>query len=414
MPVDLLRQTAIRWNDPDPKYVPLLREGGITAVVIPPNETFEKACAAANIQTVHESDIQVVSLSEAGKARPGAPVVFKTGLWPGVHTPDQAVASATRGVWIDQNCYLVVYARALYPKLPPILGYLPDKDAGVPPERSVPFDTLEMALAEAWMPGGNFLMALEKRYREELLKGSTNAVTAWRNLGRTANWLRENVAAFGKPMQRNVTVLVEGKDESQELANLAFRQSVSPALVAAENPPAPDPAQCRELVAVGIATPNADARRKILANAQAGTIVVVDASGDQAWWRAPGLKPLKSDEERNYYSLGKGQVVAYKEPVLDPSDMALDMIDYVKQSGRATRVFNCNAAVAMAGQSVLYLVNYGRPQDLPVLARIQGSFTKATLLQPGSAPTTVKVSKRGTSSEATLPKLDRMAAVVFG
>jgi hypothetical protein len=317
-------------------------------------------------------------------------------------------------VWIDQNCYLVQYLRALFPKTPPILGYQPDKDGGVPPERSVPFDTLEIALAEAWMGGGNFVMALETRFREELLKGSANAVAAWRNVGRMAGWLRENAAVFGKPMQRSVTVLVENKDDSLEIANLGFRQNVSPTLLAAANPPAPDPARCLELVAVGIEPPDADRRRRILANAEAGTTLVVDAPGEQAWWRVAGLKHFREDPERHYFSLGKGQIVAYKDPVVDPSELALDMIDYVTQRRRAARVFNCNAAVVMAGQSVLYIVNYGRPQDLPVLARIQGSFGKATLLRPEAAPEPVKVSRRGTSSEATLPNLERVAAVVFG
>jgi hypothetical protein len=140
----------------------------------------------------------------------------------------------------------------------------------------------------------------------------------------------------------------------------------------------------------------------------------VDAPGAQAWWRAAGLKHLREDPDRDYYSLGKGQVVAYKEPVLDPSDLAFDMIDYVTEKRRATRVFNCNAAVAMAGRAVLYLLNYGRPQELPVLARIQGSFTKATLLRPEAAPQAVKISRRGTSSEVTLPQLERAAVVIFG
>ena len=149
----------------------------------------------------------------------------------------QVVASATRGVWIDQNCYLVQYLRALYPKIPPLLGYLPDEEGGVPPERSVPFDTLETALAEAWMGGGNFIMALEARFHEDLLKGSANAVTAWRSVGRMSRWLRENAAIFGKPIQRNVTVLVENNGDSLEMANLSFRQTVSPALLSAASPP---------------------------------------------------------------------------------------------------------------------------------------------------------------------------------
>jgi hypothetical protein len=414
MPVDLLRQTVIRWKDPDPKLVPLLRDGGITTVLGAPDETFEKACAAADIQVVHESEVRFLTPADAAKSSPGAPVVFRSGLWPGVHTQSQTAASATRGVWIDQNCYLVQYLRALHPKMPPLLGYLPDKDGGVPPERSVPFETLELALAEAWMGGGNFIMALETRFREELLKGSANAVKAWHGVGRMAAWLRQNAKVFGQPMQRTVTVLVEDKDDSLEIANLGFRQNVSPTLVAAADPPAPDPSRCLELVAVGIETPDATRRRRILANAEAGTTLVVDAPGEQAWWRATGLKHLREDEERDYYSLGKGQIVAYKEPVLDPSELALDMIDYVTQKRRAARVFNCNAAVVMAGQAVLYIVNYGRPQDLPVLARIQGSFTKAMLLRPEAPPESVKVSRRGSSSEATLPSMERVAAVVFG
>ncbi len=414
MPVDLLRQTVIRWNDPDPQYVPLLREGGITAVLTSPNEGFEKACAAARIQVAHQTEVQFVGLGDAAKAESGGAVVFQAGMWPGVHMQDPTVASATRGVWIDQNCYLVECLRALYPKAPPVLGYLPNKEAGVPPERSVPFSTLELALAEAWMPGGNFVMALEARFREGLLKGAADALAAWRSIGRTAGWLRENAAVFGQPMQSNITVLVENTDASLEIANLAYRQNVSPALRAAANPPAPDPARSQELVAVGIGTPAADVRRRILANAEAGTTLVVDAPGGQAWWRTAGLKHLREDPDREYYSLGKGQVVAYKDPVVDPSDLALDMIDYVTQSRRAARVFNCNAAVVMAGPAVLYIVNYGRPQDLPVLARIQGSFTKAMLLRPEAAPQAVKVSRRGTSSEATLPQLERAAAVIFG
>jgi hypothetical protein len=414
MPVDLLRQTAIRWKDLDPKYVPLLRDGGITAVVAAPDESFEKACIAAGIQVVHESEVQFVTPAEAAQARSGVPVIYRAGLWPGVHTQSQVVASATRAVWIDQNCYLVQYLRTLFPKIPPVLGYLPDKDGGVPPERSVPFETLELALAEAWMGGGNFIMALEARFREELLKGSANAVAAWRSLGRMTRWLRENAAVFGQPLQRTVSVLVQNTDESLEVANLGFRQGVSPALIPAADPPVPDPARCLELVAVGIEPPDADRRRRILANAQAGSILVVDAEGEKAWWRVDGLKLLRTDEERNYYSLGKGQIVAYKEPVLDPSELALDMIDYITQKRRAARVFNCNAAVAMAGQAVLYIVNYGRAQDLPVLARIQGSFTKATLLRPEAPPQPVKVVRRDSSSEATLPNLERAAAVVFG
>jgi hypothetical protein len=274
------------------------------------------------------------------------------------------------------------------------------------------------------MAGGNFVLSLEPHFRDGLLRGSDETVAAWKSLGRTAAWLRANAPVFGQPMLPLVTMLLENTEASLELANLSYRQNVSPALVPAANPPAPDPAHCWELVAVSIKPPAPDVRRRILANAQAGTTLVVDAQGEQAWWRVPGLEKLREDPDRDYYSLGKGHIVSYKEEVLDPSDLALDLIDYVTQARRPARIYNCNAGVVMAaigpksgpatGTAALYVVNYGRPVDLPVLARIQGVFTKATLLRPEGPPLAVKVSKRGSSSEATIPQLERVGVVVFG
>ena len=71
MQFDLMRETAIRWSDPDPQHVPLLREGGITAVVAARNESFEKACLAAGIRVIFEEQVQTLGLHEVGKAKPG-------------------------------------------------------------------------------------------------------------------------------------------------------------------------------------------------------------------------------------------------------------------------------------------------------------------------------------------------------
>ena len=64
MSPDLLNQTAMRWRDPDPKYVPLLREASVTVAVTTPNEGFERACRAAGIAVVEpDHRIAIVNLS---------------------------------------------------------------------------------------------------------------------------------------------------------------------------------------------------------------------------------------------------------------------------------------------------------------------------------------------------------------
>ncbi len=281
MQFDLMRETAIRWSDPDPRHVPLLREGGITAVVAAREEGFEKACLAAGIRVISEEQVQTLGLHEVGKARPGVTALVKAGLWPGVRGRDPSIASATRSIWIDQNCHLIGYLRALHPGQPALLGYLPDSDAGVREGRVIRFESLELALTEAWVAGGNYVMSLGTRLRDALLKGAPDALAAWRRLGRTAQWLRDNTALFRQPVLPIVTVLVDENESALEIANLSYRNNVSPAIEAATNPPAADPRRRLVLVAAGIDAPKGETRRRILAHAQAGAIVVADEPGDR-------------------------------------------------------------------------------------------------------------------------------------
>jgi len=309
----------------------------------------------------------------------------------------------------------------LHPGIPPVLGYLPDADAGVAPDRPFRFDSLELALAEAWAAGGNYLMALEPRFRAALLKGAGDALTAWRRLGQTARWLSAHAEMFRQPALSSVTVLVDESDSSREIANLCFRQNVSPALASSSDPPAPDVSRCLVLSAAGIETPQGEIQRRILAHAEAGAAVVVDQPG--AWWKRPGLKASRSEPDREFFSLGRGQLVAYKEPVTDPGEFALDLIDIVGQKRRAARLWNSRAGVALStafprsgglrGKAALHVINYTQPMNQPLLAQIQGVFSRAVLLEPGAEQAQLRIARRGSLSEVAIPQLQRVASVIF-
>ena len=423
MALDLTNEVVIRWSDPDPKYAPLLREGGITVAWGASADAFREACSAHGIKAVPAPDIQTLEVENMDRASPGVPVAVTTGLWPGVRGRDPAVASATRRLWVDANGFRVAYLRALYPDAPALLAYLPNKEAGLSPDRTVPFETLELALVEAWAAGGNFILSLEPRYREALLREEEGAMTAWRGLGRTARWLREHASLFRQRALPIVTVLVDRGELSAEVANLMYRQSVSPALEPASNPPPADPLRRRVLVAAGIDAPTAEIAARILAHANAGSIVVVDDPVGNGWWRSGALKLAKSQEDRDFYVLGKGQVVAYKEAVADPGELALDVVDLVTQARRPTRLWNCSGGIPLAtsapssgpvrGRVLLHIVNYSVPAENPVLARVQGNFTGATVLRPDHPPLDVRVAPRGTNSEVAIPQLARVAVVVF-
>ena len=430
MPLDLSRDVAIRWSDPEPKHAPLLKECGANTVILDaPSPAFAAACRSVGLRTAPADDIQFLGLEEMERASRAKPAALSVGLWPGISrgpssgSGDDTTAGASRQPWIDANGFRAGYLRALYPTRPAVLGYLPDPKAGLKPDRSVPFDTLELALAEAWAWGGNYLLAVENRYRKALLAGDEKALAAWRALGRTARWLAERASQFHRPVLPAVTLLVEPGEATAEIANLMYRHNVSPALAPAASPPLPDPSRLLALVAVSIKPPKAAAAKRILAHGEAGAAVVVDTPGDGAWWRVAGLKPFRKQEDRDFYSLGRGQVVAYKEPIADPSEFAFDVIDVVTQKRRAARLWNAPSIIALAtaapasssarGGVLLHALNYGSPIRSDLQARVQGVFAKATLLRPDGPPIPLKPAKRGTTTEVFLPELRRVGTVVF-
>lgn len=123
------------------------------------------------------------------------------------------------------------------------------------------------------------------------------------------------------------------------------------------------------------------------------------------------------------YALGSGQLVAYNEPITDPGQFALDIIDLVSHKQRAVRIWDAPAAIGLAtsgpdvgplrARTVLGIVNYGSPVDGEVLAHVHGTFSRAILLRPEGPRTTLKTAHRGDATEIFLPGLRRVAAVLF-
>lgn len=419
MSVDLTKDLVLRWDAPDAAHVPLLQEAGISAVLPgAPNDGFAKACSAAGISVLQADALQFVKTDQLPSSK-GSNVVLTEGLWPGIarpaNTPGRGdeVASASREPWVDSNGYWIRYLRAMYPDRPAVLGYLPELG-----DRGVPFDSLELALVEAWSAGGNYILSVEPNFRTGLLQRDAKALAAWKQLGQTGRWLREHSQLFRPPVVPIITTLVEPGGETPELANLMYRLNASPALVPAAAPPAPDPAARLVLVAANLEQPVKVDR--VLAHASAGTIVVAAAGEKHQWWAKAVSKPVRSEEDRDFYSIGKGQLVAYKEVIADPSEFALDVIDLATHKRRAVRMWNAPSIIATAtesarrGERVVTLVNYGSPVSSDVQLRVQGRYSKATLMRPEAASLNLPAAGRGTMTEVQVPQLRRLGVVVFG
>ncbi len=431
MIVDLSSDIVLRWEDQNPALAPLLGEGGIDVVLVhDPKPAFARACSVAGIRVASSAEVTISDF--AGYRNAGAAQsALSEGLWPGAtgHVPgiggeDAEVASATRKPWIDANGFRYAWLKALCPRKHPALAYLPNEAAGLKPDTIVPFESLELALTEAWLHGGNYILAMEPRYRAALLRRDTRALKAWRSLSRTAHWLKDNRALFNQPFVPRITLLVDSGEPAAEIANLMMRQCASPALEPFHAPPAPDPERRVVLVAASPAVPPPVAvRNRILAHADAGAIVVTDRGEGEPWWRAAELKLEREQEDREFYRLGRGTVVAYRKTIEDPSDFALDVIDLATHARRAVRLWfgptvigsltSAPSTGSPRGRAVLRAINYGRPQPWELMMYAQGHYSNAVLYRPEGAPVSIKTAKRGTSTELLLPGLERAGVVLL-
>src|ERR1035437_10044333 len=263
MRVDLLNQIVLRW-DSDSDCSGLLASGGIDAVWFPSHDDrIAEACRAAGADTLDADAIRFVGRDHTGPLPPGDFLAVKAGVWPGARASARNAdgsfsGGASQRAWIDANGYLVAWTKALFPGRAPLLAYLPDSDAGIAQGQVIPYDSLELALIDAWAAGGNCLLAPDAAYRNALLGGDPAAAAAWSQLGRSARWLKENQDLLRQPPLSTITVLVERGDTAAEIAALMFRQSGSPELVSTERVPLPDASRRPIVVAAGINPPSPD------------------------------------------------------------------------------------------------------------------------------------------------------------
>lgn len=367
-----------------------------------------------------EAPAGAVAVKPGDLTAPGVEV--RAGLWPGIRKPpnvegrgDETV-SASVEPWVDANGYLAACMRALAPGKTALIASKPESE-----ERVVPYDSMELALIEARVNGGNAVLTPDRRFRDDWKAGKAEALGAWKRLLETAAWLREHEELLGGPAIASITMLVEpGESDTIELANLLFRRNGSPDIRALAAIPDPSPERIA-VVCAGIANLPVAAASKLLAHARAGATVVTDNGKPDAFWRgAVSGKPIRSQQDRDFYSVGKGAIAVYRESIADPSEFALDVIDVVGHPRRAVRLWNAPSVVmvasqgARAGQRIVHAVNYGDAIDQEVQTRVQGQYGRATMLAPGARPMALKVFKRGTTTEVMIPSIRRLASIVFG
>lgn len=457
-------EVLIWWPHADARVIPLFKEISAKTLFAPlegiRSGQFAEQCRASGIDVIgtvsggedldraigraRELDLRGIAIEElkdAGQAarlarsNPGlrvfaflkasqmgwdvspAEAVVQEGHWPGIHPVDVGAAGATEKPWVDANAYLYAYLRGMYPSRPAIAGYRPGKDSGLPPERSVPYSSVELAVAEARAAGGNWIISLPDLYREGLLKGDARATASWKRLGQTLEMLSGRWQAFDGPTLSTVAIIGHDWEQAYELLNMSYRNNLFPKVIPENLIGRLQGSGLRVVAAAGI-TPTREGQGQLLGFVRAGGTLVlapVETAGER-WWSPTAAAKPPAERDQHWQKLGAGRVLVYLDPVIDPSEFALDLIDALGKKPRDLRIWNAPAVLGLVHhtdqkRSLLTLLNYGGTHRDIVMVRVAGSYVKAVLYRPGSEPAAVELRQRNGASDLTFQVVEGVALI---
>jgi len=348
-----------------------------------------------------------------------AHAVLDSGTWPGLHALDTGTAGASERPWLDANLHLYEYLRAFYPQRLPLLSYHPKNP-------SANLYSVETALAEAFAGGGNTILDFPESYRQRIVRADPRALTALRSLGK--------VAAFAKAQQNllrisngsRTAVLSQSLEQAEEILNLAYRNNLAPRAVPVTPHPRWEANHIGIMAAVNLDLEPQTATCLIQFLQAGGKVLTAPATEGkpQKWWEAAAPRQLRTQGSSIAYAAGKGEVYVYPEPVSDPAEFALDLMEVaggdnvegVGLRGLDFRVWNTGVVLGTlyqnAGEKVVLLTSYGSDQDYDLLLSVRGEFATASYEDPfTNGPKALTVMQRPGRVELDLKSVRRLGIV---
>jgi hypothetical protein len=139
-----------------------------------------------------------------------------------------------------------------------------------------------------------------------------------------------------------------------------------------------------------------------------GMVVVVNQRGDYPWHSAP---PARQDEHSATFTVGSGEIVELREPVIDPEAFARDLRRLIGAERSALSLWNSLTTLVTGyrqestGETTINVINYA---DLPdnVQVQIKGRFRSVQLETPEvGCCVALQSVERGGFTEFTIPRL---------
>lgn len=393
---------AMEWNAALAPVAAKARAAGLSLVAIG-NEAARSAGAAAGLESP-----------------PEALPIASDSVWPGIASQaDGAEPSGpTANPWIDSNGWLLRLAKARSPRKTVWLMFEPP---GAP--RVVPLEAYLRAVADTGAWGGRWVVSLDSDLRGGLARGDAQALASWKAVAAAVAFFERHRDWSALEPLGVVGVVSDfaGPNEttSQEILNLLGRRSLAYRILEASAAATASLAGFRALIYVDEGAPAPLLRRKLLAFAERGGLLLAGA----AWNRADG-KPTGIDHPRvDVRRLGKGRLAISKTSDPDPFMIARDVHMLLGRTYDVARFFNLSAFLSYCAASsdrareLVQIVSFAIrfPNDLAT-AWVPGKYASARLWSLGSeGPSPIEMVPENGGTSLLLPPVPVYAGIeLFG
>jgi hypothetical protein len=261
-------------------------------------------------------------------------------VWPGVQMDtmkgDTATAGPTGVPWVNSNAWFSLLAPLMASGKAIWLDFDPPEESTVAHPANYP-----LAVSDSAVYGSRWVISLEDKLRDALLKGVPQAAATWSKTCETLAFFETHARWRAYKSQGILTVISDFSGDnaflSGETMNLLNRRHVqfkvmerSKALLT------PMPGE-KALLWLDKDAPSPEQTAKSLAFVRGGGLLIAPT-----YWGLAGVKPTRRDPSIAYqvYNVGQGQIAVPDEGFQDPYQVALDTQLLVSRRNDLARLYN--------------------------------------------------------------------------
>lgn len=309
------------------------------------------------------------------------------GYWPGIRIQQGgAVKAGPSGApWIDTNAGLLrsVQARS---------GAMVWIDVR-PPEHSVlKVERYLQAIADAAMPGGRWVIALDSDFAMRLAAGDEAARRDWARMMRMESFFEQQKAWRGLAARSKLAIVQDPADGpvlAAGMLDMISTQHTQARVVAASRLEEESLAGVKFAVAVNPQRLTAAQKQMLTTFTRGGGTLL---NGPGGWRTGAALDRAESDRL---------------------NDIWREVQSMIGRRNMEVRLFNVSSILshvvgdAAGSQTVVYLLNYSNYPVEQVTLQMADKYRRATLYSPGEAPKSLEL--YGTEEEGTGVDIDKVA-----